>query len=104
MLCYHEEHKSSLFTRSPCYAFSNVHFNITGQKAGTSLYLFFIFYGGDVEKEEIRFVRQFVGVADTEEFHVIRQIIWGAPRMISSAALDMLIVARCDSETEELLS
>ena len=40
------------------------------------IYLFFL-WGGDVETEEIRFVRQFVGVADTEEFHVIRQIIWG---------------------------
>ena len=28
----------------------------------------------------------------------------GAPKMISSAALDMLLEARCDSETEELLS
>ena len=74
-------------------------------KKRVHLFINFFFLGGDVETEEIRFVRQFVGVADTEEFRVIRQIIGGgAPRMISSAALDMLIVVRCDSETEELLS
>ena len=38
--------------------------------------VYLLFFGGDVETEEIRFVRQFVGVADTEEFRVIGQIIF----------------------------
>ena len=66
-------------TRAVCSRVRHVmhsHLILLGKKR-VHLFINFFFLGGDVETEEIRFVRQFVGVADTEEFRVIRQIIGG---------------------------